>query len=268
MKRTGRAVMLVFVLLMGLVLVNVGTTVSYADTFFTEGDFRYAVTTGDKVLLAGYNGDSMDVILPGSVNGRAVVGVRTGSFENASIHSIVIPEGYTTIGAFAFSGCQSLETVLLPASLKTIGMMAFNDCSTLSEIDFDAAKQLESISFGAFRNCPSLSGVYLPETITEIGDNAFAPANAVICFEDTAAAAYCQNSGAAQARILKKIMGDVNFDTDVNINDVTAIQRHLCESERFAPYQMITADRNGDGRVSVDDATLIQMLIAEFDVQW
>ena len=64
MKRTGRAVMLVFVLLMGLVLVNAGTTVSYADTFFTEGDFRYAVTTGDKVLLAGYNGDSMDVILP------------------------------------------------------------------------------------------------------------------------------------------------------------------------------------------------------------
>ena len=29
MKRTGRAVMLVFVLLMGLVLVNAGTTVSY-----------------------------------------------------------------------------------------------------------------------------------------------------------------------------------------------------------------------------------------------
>lgn len=267
MKRIGGAVLLILVLLIGSVLVNAGTTVSYADTFFSEGDFRYAVTAGDKVLLAGYDGDSADVVLPEAVNGRTVVGVRTGCFENTSVHSAVIPEGYTTIGAFAFSGCQNLMAVSLPASLETIGMMAFNDCIMLSEIDFDAAKNLNSISFGAFNNCISLSDQYLPESITEIGGNAFAPANAVVCFENTAAAAYCQNSGAEQARILRKIMGDVNFDTVVNINDVTAVQRHLCEAERFAPYQMITADVNGDGRVSVDDATLIQMVLAEFDVQ-
>lgn len=266
MKRIGRSVSLVLALLVSLALVNIGTTVSYADTFFSEGDFRYAVTAGDVVQLAGYNGDSVDLVLPESVNGRAVVGVRTGCFENSSIHSAVIPEGYTVIGAFAFNGCQNLEMVSLPASLETIGMMAFNDCAALSEIDFDAAKNLRSISFGAFNNCASLSGVYLPETITEIGGSAFAPANDVVCFENTAAAAYCQNSGAAQARILKKVMGDVNMDTAVNINDVTAVQRHLCEAVTFAPYQRITADMNGDGKVSVEDATLTQMLIAEFDI--
>lgn len=335
MKRTKRVISVLLAVLAGAALLCAGSVVSYADTFFDEGDFCFAVANGNRVLLAGYKGEDTELVLPASVGERAVTGVRANCFENTSLKSVVIPEGYTTIGAFAFSGCQNLTAVSLPASLETIGIMAFNNCGLLSQIDFSAATELTDIAFAAFSGCRSLEAVvmsdavssigenvfsgcetlstlhlsnsltelpeyafygcaaltavdfppavatiggscfentslsdqYLPESITEIGGNAFAPANAVVCFENTAAAAYCQNSGAEQARILQKIMGDVNFDTVVNINDVTAVQRHLCEAERFAPYQMITADVNGDGRVSVDDATLIQMVLAEFDVQ-
>ena len=63
------------------------------------------------------------------------------------------------------------------------------------------------------------------------------------------------------------ILGDVNGDGYVNINDVTAIQRHLVELETLDENGFAVADTNGDGELDIADATLIQMYLAEYDVK-
>ncbi len=63
-------------------------------------------------------------------------------------------------------------------------------------------------------------------------------------------------------------IGDTNLDGNIDVRDVTAIQRQLAETEMLNGDQLLTADVDGDGVVTVADATLLQMYLAEFDVSF
>ncbi len=63
------------------------------------------------------------------------------------------------------------------------------------------------------------------------------------------------------------ICGDTNLDGNIDIRDVTAIQRHLTELETFNEEQLSVADTNGDGEINIADATHLQMYLAEYDLQ-
>ena len=61
-------------------------------------------------------------------------------------------------------------------------------------------------------------------------------------------------------------LSDVNGDNNVNINDVTMIQRHLAELESVEGIYLYAADVNRDGAVDVADATALQMYLAGYDM--
>lgn len=62
-------------------------------------------------------------------------------------------------------------------------------------------------------------------------------------------------------------IGDTNLDGNIDIRDVTAIQRHLVELEPFNGEQLAVADTNADGEINIADATHLQMYLAEYDVK-
>lgn len=49
--------------------------------------------------------------------------------QRDTITSLVISEGVTSIGDFAFSGCTALTNVTIPDSVAGIGSWAFNGCT-------------------------------------------------------------------------------------------------------------------------------------------
>ena len=60
----------------------------------------------------------------------------------------------------------------------------------------------------------------------------------------------------------KLILGDVNFDGVVDINDATYVQMAAAGLIEFDENQKAAADVNGDGVVDINDATYIQMFAA------
>ena len=58
------------------------------------------------------------------------------------------------------------------------------------------------------------------------------------------------------------MLGDVNGDGKISVLDATLIQKYLAGLVTFSDTQKAAADVNGDGSVSVIDATLIQKYIA------
>lgn len=58
------------------------------------------------------------------------------------------------------------------------------------------------------------------------------------------------------------ILGDVNSDGKISIDDVTDIQKHLANMVEFTKEQVSLADVDKNGTVSIDDVTLIQKHLA------
>ena len=59
------------------------------------------------------------------------------------------------------------------------------------------------------------------------------------------------------------LLGDINGDNAININDATEIQKYIAELIELSDKQKAVADTNGDGDVNINDATQIQKYIAE-----
>ena len=55
----------------------------------------------------------------------------------SAMGDITIPDGVTSIGNHAFSGCSSLTSVTIPDNVTTIGSDAFYGCSNLTSVTFE-----------------------------------------------------------------------------------------------------------------------------------
>ena len=77
--------------------------------------------------------------------------------NDVEVNNLVIPEGVTSIGAYAFSGCSGLTSVTIPNSVTSIGNYAFEDCSALTSVTIP--NSVTSIGYGAFYECRGLTSV-------------------------------------------------------------------------------------------------------------
>ena len=82
-----------------------------------------------------------------------------------------ITNGVTSIGDYAFYGCESLINVELSDSVTTIGRMAFNDCTALTSIEIPDS--VTRIDYGAFCGCDSLMSVIIGNGVSNIEDDVF-----------------------------------------------------------------------------------------------
>ena len=90
-----------------------------------------------------------------------------------SITKVVIEDGVTSIGDYAFFVFPSLLSVEIPASVTSIGGSAFYKCTGLTSVSFATGSQLESIDTYAFYNCTNLTSITIPNGVKTISDNAF-----------------------------------------------------------------------------------------------
>ena len=90
-----------------------------------------------------------------------------------NIHTIVLPEELSSIGAFAFADCYYLSSFDVPSSVVRINDGAFENCRSLSSVNFANNSQLTTIGSWAFYNCHELKNIVIPEGVTEIGHAAF-----------------------------------------------------------------------------------------------
>lgn len=57
-------------------------------------------------------------------------------------------------------------------------------------------------------------------------------------------------------------VGDVNCDSEINISDVTLIQKYLASKVALTNEQILLADTDDDGTVDIFDVTHIQKRLA------
>ena len=156
-------------LLSFIFLLVMGISAAYAQNY----DFSAVVPTGQTLyynITSSGSASEVEVTSPNwDWDGYTE---PTGSL---SIPSTVIHGGtsysITSIGDYAFVGCDSLASVSIPNSVTSIGESAFSDCSSLASVTIP--NSVTSIGESAFSGCSNLASVTIPNSVTYIGMDAF-----------------------------------------------------------------------------------------------
>lgn len=93
------------------------------------------------------------------------------SWENSNIKTVILEDGVTSIGAYAFEGSRGIEDVVFPDTLKSIGTMAFFNNYALRELNFP--EELESVGDAAFYASWEIQEIILPYGLKSVGAQAF-----------------------------------------------------------------------------------------------
>ena len=88
-----------------------------------------------------------------------------------TIKKVLIKDGVTSIGTYAFDDCSSMTSVTIPDSVTSIGNSAFQCCSSLTSVTIP--DKVTSISESMFLLCDALTSVTLGNKVTSIDDDAF-----------------------------------------------------------------------------------------------
>lgn len=128
----------------------------------TEDNVLYVSGTGeipDRPNWSGALGAATDVVV-----GQGITKIGTYAFENASgLRTILLPEGLEVIGDYAFYNCYNITEIDIPDTVTTIGSCAFYNCDGLTRLYIPAGVETisgGSYSYSPFYNCTSALVLY------------------------------------------------------------------------------------------------------------
>lgn len=281
--------------------VTIPSSVSYIGAYAFDGTpFLNAQgefpVLGDGVLVK-YRGSDTDVTVPENVRR-----IASRAFGSSKLRSVTVPSTVYSIDPYAFADCTGLEEIAMTDGLVNIGDGAFSGCKSLSwlrtpvslgylgQYAFSGDSGLMgagltgdelTVSDNAFKGCTGLEYALLSEGVSEVNDSAFsgctaldgvsissgvsyiAPSAFSGCDGLTVsceAGSYAASALAAYDTVTEK--GNVGGDGELNILDVTTIQRYIAFLIPFTGAQAATADINYDGVIDIYDASHIQEVLA------
>ena len=125
--------------------------------------------------------------LVGQIAGGGGGAADTCALDRDTMTELVIPEGVTQIGNYAFDGCNALTSLIIPDSVTSIGVGAFTYCNAIPSLTIPDS--VTSIGENAFGYCNALTSLTIPDSVTSIGFYAFneCPSSCNIVFDKTMA---------------------------------------------------------------------------------
>ena len=174
----------------------------------TYEDYEYEIMDDGNVMITAYNGDSENITIPSTIDGKEVTCIGDSALANFYYtKSITIPDSVTSIGEGAFSYCYNLynitvdpdnkyytsidgvlfnkekttivccpsgykeTTYSIPDGVTKIDSLAFNCCENLTSITIP--NSVISIDFYAFEYCSNLKSLTIPDSVASIDNTAF-----------------------------------------------------------------------------------------------
>ena len=159
----------IYILLIALLM---GLSAKAEKSGYCGPNLKWHLTDG--VLTISGKGEMYDFSLDSS---------RPWGWVYFGIKRIIIGDGVTTIGDYAFRDFRDLTSVTIPNSVTTIGDDAFGVCSSLTSVTIP--NSVTTIGKSAFASCSSLTSVTIPNSVTTIGYEAFDNMGKIIWLTNT-----------------------------------------------------------------------------------
>lgn len=140
--------------------------------WFQEADSVLVIKKGVKNIPAYSFRDRKDIAEVRFESPSMVTSIGDYAFIGCeNIRKIELPESLRTLGEGTFRECVGLESIAIPSKVKKLPKFLFYWCEGLREVKLPSA--LTVIERGCFGFCRSLESVSFPAGIKNIGMNAF-----------------------------------------------------------------------------------------------
>ncbi len=93
------------------------------------------------------------------------------------VTELVVEEGITRIGEYAFNSLRNLETLTLPSTVEILDTYCFGICPTLTTLTIPEGVRI--IASKVFNTCSGITTIYLPSTLEFVDMKAFEGATSI-----------------------------------------------------------------------------------------
>ena len=297
-------------------------------TFFSDTAYYKNPDNWDNgCLYLGTNLVAMDNTVPETLvlhDDITCVAERLVIADSPEIKKVILPDHFVH-NLVNLPLNKSLESAIIPAGLDIIPDNMFVGCTNLTEVTIEDG--VKAIGENAFAGCTKLTSLAIPDSVTHIGEKAVGYGIAfylengnkyiylhtedfvVYGLQDSAAEEYAKaneltfrnlsdnpitnptftteatepsasdnhkptdstepstpdETKPAEPSEGKGVLGDVNGDGKVNVKDATMIQKAAAKIIILTDAENLKANVNGDSKVNVKDATAIQKFAAKIE---
>ena len=276
--------------MMSLLLLCASAATAFADTVYTVDGYSYTLLQTGLASLVGWDNSSETLTVPKKIGSVYVSNIGDSAFksddfiksvdfsaaarmykigkfafaDSALEGELVIPTRITTVGVSAFEGCTGLENLSFSSDGGKVPSQCFMNCTGLKTVNISS--YITTIEQYAFKNCSSLNSVTIPRSVTSINSTAFDGCGelTIVCYNNSCAMQYAIDHG-IDYDVIDPLKGDFDGDGVVTVNDATYIQMNdVGMSIPFTvdKHALKRGEVTGDGEVDVRDATMIQMKLA------
>ncbi|WP_407385897.1 leucine-rich repeat protein [Ruminococcus sp.] len=248
---------------------------------------RYATNSGLKyVILSGegstgdctwrFDGTTLTIAGKGNMGNYSD---RSAPWFGAEITEVMIENGVKNVGRYAFANSDKLTSITLPNSVNIIGEGAFSGCVALASVTMSGS--VTDIGERAFYDCPSLTSVTIPDSVTNIdtkalgwyrdeayGLNRKVPNFTIKGYAGSMAETYAQVNGFRFVNLIAKT-GDADGDGQITVMDATEVQHLLADLTPHVDESLLMfADVDQNGLLEIIDVTYILRHVAGLEVPY
>lgn len=286
----------IMIVLFALLLSASAVLTVSAKNIQTFGDWTVVFSEGEDLAFTVDSCSSQEeqITVPDTLSSVKVNAIGSHAMmNNTTMRSITMNQYIKCIDKYAFLNCSSLETVNLTPAVTEIGESAFSGTSALRNINLEDSSvdvinsdtflnsgivsvilpdSCQNIADNAFAQCDALEKIVIPTSVTSIADQAFRECDNLViyCYTGSYAQEYAEAHDIPYVLLdapLTFILGDADGDGYVTIVDATRIQRVLVELDDD-PDGMIALRGSADGeKLNIMHATKIQRWLALFEVE-
>ena len=167
------------------------------------GAVTWTKTESDGLTWTLYEDRTLTISGTGAMKDYNINDTQSPVINHQNVKKVMIEDGVTSIGNYAFYFCENLTSLTLPDSVTSIGDSAFDTCRGLTNITIPEG--VTNIGDCAFYDCSNLTSITIPDSVTSIGNGVLEACSSLKTISISCKSTLKKNNFGSQAHLVSHI---------------------------------------------------------------
>ena len=167
------------------------------------GAATWTKTESDGLTWTLYENGTLTISGTGAMKDYNINDTQSPVINHQNVKKVVVEDGITNVGNYAFYFCENLTSLTLPDSITSIGDSAFDTCRGLTNITIPEG--VTNIGDCAFYDCSNLTSITIPDSVTSIGNGVLEACSSLKTISISCKSTLKKNNFGSQAHLVSHI---------------------------------------------------------------